>query len=175
MRHRVADKKFNRDANQRKGLFYGLLRNLTERGAIVTTLPKAKVLKGLMDRAVSQAKDSSIASRRLLHKEFGDRQVVNILVERVAPAMTDRNSGYTTLEKLGNRRGDNTPMAKIAFSKAPLAAKAKEVKPKVEKAKVDAKAKSAETRAKNKAEKVTEAKEVKPAKAKVAKAKVKSE
>ncbi len=119
MLHNVHDKKFNREANERKALFVGLLRNLTLHGEIVTTQARAKVIKGMADKLVSQAKDNSLASRRLLHRTFGKRDVVNTLVERVAPAMADRNSGFTRVIALGNRRGDNTPMAKIAFVNKP--------------------------------------------------------
>jgi large subunit ribosomal protein L17 len=115
MRHRIKDKKFNRDTNARKALFMALMRNLTEHGEIVTTLSKAKVLKGLADKMITQAKVDSIASRRQLHRTFGKRDVVNTLVDRVAPAMADRTSGYTRIVDMGNRRGDNTPMAKISF------------------------------------------------------------
>lgn len=115
MRHRVQDKKFNRDSNARKALFMALLRNLTEHGEIVTTMPKAKILKRLADRMITQAKDNSLASHRLLHRTFGKRDVVNTLIERTAPAMADRTSGFTRITDLGNRRGDNTPMARIAF------------------------------------------------------------
>jgi large subunit ribosomal protein L17 len=118
MRHRVQDKKFNRTANERKAFFMGLLRNLVERGSITTTMTRAKELKRLADKMVGQAKDSSVASRRLMHRTFGKRDVVNTLVEKVAPAMTDRNSGYTRITALGSRRGDNTPMARIAFVNA---------------------------------------------------------
>jgi large subunit ribosomal protein L17 len=117
MRHRVADKKFNRDANNRKALFTGLLRNLTEHGEIVTTLAKAKAVKRLADRMVSQAQTNTVSTRRTLHKRFGKRDVVSTLVERVAPAMADRKSGFVTITALGPRRGDNTPMAKLAFVK----------------------------------------------------------
>lgn len=115
MRHRIADNRFNRDTNERKALLTGLLRNLTEKGEIVTTRAKAKALKRLADKMVFQALDNSLASRRLLHRTFGKRDVVNTLVERVAPAMKDRVGGYTRVVDLGNRRGDNTPMAKISF------------------------------------------------------------
>lgn len=115
MRHRVADKKFNRDSNNRKALFMGLLRNLTEHGEIVTTLAKAKAVKRMADRMVTQAKNNTVASRRVLHKRFGKRDVVSSLVDRVAPAMADRTSGFVTISQLGPRRGDNTPMAKLAF------------------------------------------------------------
>ena len=115
MRHRVADKKFNRTSNERKALFSGLLRNLTEHGEIVTTLAKAKAVKRLADRMVSQAKTNTVASRRVLHKKFGKRDMVSTLVETVAPAMADRTSGYVSVIAIGPRRGDNTPMAKLAF------------------------------------------------------------
>jgi len=119
MRHRIADKKFNRSSNERKALFTGLLRNLTERGEIVTTLAKAKAVKRLADRVVSQAKKNTVASRRLLHRRFGKRDVVSTLVEQVAPAMSDRTSGYVTVVAIGARRGDNTAMAKLAFVTQP--------------------------------------------------------
>src|SRR5260221_315631 len=118
MRHRVQDKKFNRTSNERKAFFMGLMRNLVERGAITTTMTRAKELKRLADKMVGQAKDDSVASRRLMHRTFGKRDVVNTLVEKVAPAMTDRNSGYTRIVALGSRRGDNTAMARISFVNA---------------------------------------------------------
>jgi large subunit ribosomal protein L17 len=137
MRHRVADKKFNRTSNERKALFSGLLRNLTEHGEIVTTLAKAKAVKRLADRMVSQAKANTVATRRLLHKRFGKRDVVSTLVEKVAPAMADRTSGFVSLTVIGPRRGDNTlinPQPKTASEKAPKkAAEKKTAEKKVEK------------------------------------------
>lgn len=130
MRHRVADKKFNRTSNERKALFSGLLRNLTEHGEIVTTLAKAKAVKRLADRMVSQAKSNSVATRRLLHKRFGKRDVVSTLVEKVAPAMADRTSGFVSLTVLGPRRGDNTQMAKLAFVKKAEGSSLKNLQPK---------------------------------------------
>jgi len=135
MRHRVADKKFNRDANNRKALFSGLLRNLTEHGEIVTTLAKAKAVKRLADRMVSQAQTNTVASRRTLHKTFGKRDVVSTLVERVAPAMSDRKSGFVTITALGPRRGDNTPMARLAFVKKPEVKGLKNIRPEIVKEK----------------------------------------
>lgn len=131
MRHRVADKKFNRTSNERKALFAGLLRNLTEHGEIVTTLAKAKAVKRLADRMVTQAKTNTVASRRVLHKKFGKRDIVSTLVERVAPAMADRTSGYVRVTAIGPRRGDNTPMAKLAFVNKPENSSLKNPQPKV--------------------------------------------
>ncbi len=115
MRHRIQDKKFNRDSNQRKALFMGLLRNLTVQGSIVTTMARAKAVKRLADRMVTTASANDVAARRKLHHTFGKRDVVNKLVDVVAPAMSDRKSGFVRVTAMGNRRGDNTPMATLEF------------------------------------------------------------
>lgn len=115
MRHRVQKNHFNRNTNERKALLKGLLRNLVEQGEIVTTDGKAKEIKRLMDKLVYKAKTDTVANRRLLHRVFGQRDVVNTLVERVAPAMGNRISGFTTLSKLGSRRGDSAQMVALKF------------------------------------------------------------
>jgi large subunit ribosomal protein L17 len=135
MRHRVNDKKFNRDANERKALFMGLLRALTEQGHIVTTQARGKVIKRLADRLITQAKVNTTASRRELHKTFGKRDVVNTLVDSIAPALSDRNSGYTRIIPMGSRRGDNTPMVRIEFVNQPVKVGTLKNEDKTEKAK----------------------------------------
>jgi large subunit ribosomal protein L17 len=107
MRHRVTSKQFNRDTNHRKALLKNLVRSLIEEGLIVTTEAKAKETKRVADRIIHKAQTDSIATRRGLHRFFGQRDVVNTLVDRVAPAMKDRVSGFTTIAPMGNRRGDN--------------------------------------------------------------------
>ncbi len=119
MRHQVHDKKFNRDANARKGLFLGLLRNFALHGEIVTTETKGKVLKRLADKMIAQAKDNSMASRRVLHSMLGKRDMVNTLVDRIAPAAKDRKSGFVRVTALGSRRGDNTLMVKVSLVDRP--------------------------------------------------------
>jgi large subunit ribosomal protein L17 len=119
MRHRVQDKKFNRNSNERKALLNGLLRALVERGSIETTLVKGKVLKRLADRVISRAKDDTLNSRRVLHRTFGKRDVVNTLVEVVAPAAAKRTSGFTRVIPMGKRRGDNTPMVRVELVDMP--------------------------------------------------------
>ncbi len=171
MRHRIQDKKFNRDANQRKALFMGLLRNLTEQGSIVTTMARAKAVKRLADRMVSTAQGNDLAARRKLHMFFGKRDVVNKLVDVVAPAMTDRKSGFVRITDLGSRRGDNTPMVRLEFVNQ-AGTRGQLTKDKVVEAKPVSKSAKSEI---VDAEIVTEDKEVKEAKPKktvAAKAKV---
>ncbi len=115
MRHRIKDKKFNRSSNQRKSLLHALLQSLIQELEIVTTVSKAKVLKRLMERLVHRAKDNTIATRRLLATDLGNRQLVNTLVDYIAPQMKDRVGGYVTTEDVGKRRGDNVMMTRVKF------------------------------------------------------------
>lgn len=96
-----------------------LVRELVEHGAIVTTKPKAKEVKRLADKVIYKAQQNTVAARRVLHRFFGKRDVVNTLVDRVAPVMTDRSSGFTTLAEAGTRRGDNTELFKLELVAKP--------------------------------------------------------
>jgi large subunit ribosomal protein L17 len=119
MRHRVQAKHFNRHANARKGLFKGLVRELVEHGSITTTKQKAKAIKGIADKIVSTAQAGDLAARHLLHRFFGARDVVNTLVDRVAPAMSSRVSGFTTMSDIGIRRGDSAELVKLSWTQQP--------------------------------------------------------
>lgn len=113
MRHQIKAKHLNRDSNSRKALFKGLVSSLITSGHIQTTEPKAKVIKGLVDKLIHRAQEGSVSTRRVLARFFGRRDVVNELVDKVAPSMKDRKSGYTTITRLGTRRGDNTMLVKM--------------------------------------------------------------
>lgn len=177
MRHRVQSLQLNRDTNHRKHLLRNLVRELVEHGAIVTSSVKAKETKRWADKLIGKAQDDSIATRRVLHRFFGKRDVVNTLVERVAPAMKDRKSGFTTLKSIGVRRGDNTQLVKLSLMVQPdRAGSLRSAKAIAQAAKVTtksaAKAKPAATKPAAKAteskkaeSKKTEAKKAAPAKA----------
>jgi large subunit ribosomal protein L17 len=107
MKHRIKAKHFNRDTQSRKALFRNSLRGLIEHGQIETSEGRAKELRRLADKLINRAQKGDLASRREIHKFFGKRDVVNTLFEQVVPAMGDRKSGFCSLEKLSNRRGDN--------------------------------------------------------------------
>lgn len=119
MRHRSTNKKFNRDTKSRKALFKNLVRSLVETGSIVTTESKAKEAKRIADKLIGKAKTDSLVTRRTLHRFFGVRDVVNTLVERVAPEFSDRVSGFTRVTKIGVRRGDTAQMAQLTLVKIP--------------------------------------------------------
>ncbi len=115
MRHRVTHKHFNRDRNQRQALLKGLVRSLIVDGTITTTVTKAKETKRIADKLIHKAQTDSVMTRRVLHRFFGRRDVVNTLVERVAPAMKERVSGFTTIAPVANRRGDNAELATLSL------------------------------------------------------------
>jgi len=121
MRHGVASNHFNRDTNQRKSLFKNLVIELIEHGSLTTTGPRAKEIRRISDRLIHKAQTDSLTVRRTLHRFFGRRDVVNTLIERVAPAVSSegRVSGFTRLVSAGNRRGDNSPMMTLSLVNQP--------------------------------------------------------
>lgn len=119
MRHRVKKSFFNRGTKHRRAMLRGGIRNLLLHGEILTTAAKAKEYKRLLDKLISKAMDNSVASRRKLHEFFGKRDIVNTLVDEVAPVFKDRKSGFTRIIKHGRRRGDNTEMFKIELVTKP--------------------------------------------------------
>lgn len=119
MRHRQQKKHFNRDANHRKMLIRNLVRSLVEHGAITTTEAKAKETKRWVDRLISRASDNTVETRRILHRFFGKRDVVNTLVDKIAPAMGKRQAGFTSIVRLGKRRGDNVELVKLSLVAQP--------------------------------------------------------
>ncbi len=131
MRHRVKVNKFNRDTKHRESLFKNLVRALVEHGSITTTEQKAKEVKRLADHYISKAKTDSVHMRRQLHEYFGKRDVVNTLVDRIAPLFADRVSGFTTLAAAGTRRGDNTKMISVTLIARPETTGLQNPQPKV--------------------------------------------
>ncbi len=120
MRHRMATKTLGRNTSQRKSLLKNLATELVMHNAITTTEAKAKVVRGVVDKMVHKAQEGTVSARRVLAAFFAKREVVNRLVDEVAPAMKDRASGFTRLTRLGNRRGDDTMMVKMEFVHKPV-------------------------------------------------------
>lgn len=120
MRHQVKIKHFNRDTKARKALLRGLVRSFIEFGYITTTIAKAKETKRLSDKLIAKAKQGDLNTRRVLHRFFGKRDIVNTLVDKVAPLFPKRNSGFSRIMRLGKRRGDNTKMVRLELVKQKL-------------------------------------------------------
>ncbi|GMA36257.1 hypothetical protein GCM10025876_24610 [Demequina litorisediminis] len=90
-----------------------LAQSLFEHGRITTTVTKAKRLRPYAERLVTFAKRGDLASRRKVLGIISDKGVVHTLFTEIGPGFAEREGGYTRITKIGNRKGDNAPMAVI--------------------------------------------------------------
>ena len=90
---------------------------------ITTTLTKAKRLRPVAERFITFGKKGDLAARRRVLRSITDKSVVHELFTVIAPAMAERPGGYTRIIKIGNRKGDNAPMAVIELVMEPVATK----------------------------------------------------
>jgi len=100
-----------------------LATQLFEHRSITTTEAKAKRVRPLAERLITFAKRGDLAARRRVLTVVRDKSVVHELFTEIAPAMAERQGGYTRITKIGNRKGDNAPMAVIELVLEPLSAK----------------------------------------------------
>ncbi len=98
--------------------------------SIKTTETKAKRLRPLAERLITFAKRGDLHARRRVLSVIGDREVVHVLFTEIAPLVADREGGYTRITKVGNRKGDNAPMAVIELVLEPVTPKVKSSKKK---------------------------------------------
>jgi large subunit ribosomal protein L17 len=91
--------------------------------SIKTTETKAKRLRPLAERLVTFAKRGDLHARRRVLSVIGDKSVVHTLFTEIAPLVADREGGYTRITKVGNRKGDNAPMAVIELVLEPVTKK----------------------------------------------------
>ncbi|MCT1478817.1 50S ribosomal protein L17 [Microbacterium sp. p3-SID336] len=96
--------------------------------SIKTTETKAKRLRPLAERLITFAKRGDLHARRRVLSVIGDKEVVHVLFDEIAPLVADREGGYTRITKVGNRKGDNAPMAVIELVLEPVTPKAKSTK-----------------------------------------------
>lgn len=111
MRHRCGHRKLNRTSAHRKAMFKNMAVALLTHEAIVTTLPKAKELRKVVEPLITLAKSPSVANRRLAFDRIRDRDIVVKLFDVLGPRYATRNGGYTRVLKYGFRPGDNAPRA----------------------------------------------------------------
>ncbi|WP_243075640.1 50S ribosomal protein L17 [Microbacterium sp. SS28] len=93
--------------------------------SITTTETKAKRVRPLAERLVTFAKRGDLHARRRVLSVIGDKEVVHVLFTEIAPLVAEREGGYTRITKVGNRKGDNAPMAVIELVLEPVTKKAK--------------------------------------------------
>lgn len=115
MRHGKAGRKLNRTSSHRKAMFANMAASLIKHEQIVTTLPKAKELRPIVEKLVTLGKRGDLHARRQAISQIRDVEMVGKLFETLGERYKDRQGGYTRVLKAGFRHGDNAPMAVIEF------------------------------------------------------------
>ena len=114
MRHKISGRKLNRTSSHRKATFRNLSVALIKHEQIQTTLPKAKELRGFVDRLITLGKRGGLHARRqALSRLNNDVVITQKLFSVLAERYVDRKGGYTRVLKAGFRYGDSAPMAII--------------------------------------------------------------
>ena len=132
MRHNLGYRKLNRTPEHRKALFKNMLNSLIKYEQIVTTLPKAKELKPLIDRVITIGKKNNLSNKKRLFSKLQDKKSVVKVFDVLSSRYQKRNGGYSRVLKAGFRYGDNAPMAVIELVDRDVEAKKVDKPKKVE-------------------------------------------
>ena len=111
MKHRIKGKKLNRTSSHRKALFKNMAQAIIKHEQIITTLPKAKTMKPIVDKLITLGKNGTLHARRQAFSKLRDDTMVSKLFGTLATRYADRNGGYTRVLKAGYRYGDAAAMA----------------------------------------------------------------
>jgi large subunit ribosomal protein L17 len=133
MRHLNAHRKLSRNTSHRRALLRNLVTDLLDHGRLMTTLPKAKEVRPLVEKMITLGKRDNLHARRQLHSFLLRDAVAKKVFDTIAPRFAGRNGGYSRIIKLGNRKGDGADLAiiellgsELEVKKAERAAQAKE-------------------------------------------------
>ena len=126
MRHGKVHRKLNRTAEHRRAMFANMAVTLIQHEQIVTTLPKAKDLRPIVEKLITLGKRGDLHARRQAISQMRDIDMVKKLFEVIGPRYKDRNGGYTRVMKAGFRYGDSAPVAVIELVDRDMDAKGKD-------------------------------------------------
>ncbi|WP_343314544.1 50S ribosomal protein L17 [Brucella sp. BE17] len=132
MRHGNGYRKLNRTASHRKAMFANMAASLIEHEQIVTTLPKAKEIRPIVEKLVTLGKRGDLHARRQAISAIRDVTLVAKLFDTLATRYATRNGGYIRIMKAGFRTGDNAPLAVVEFVERDVDAKGKADRARVE-------------------------------------------
>ena len=113
MRHGKSGRKLNRTASHRKAMFANMAAALIKHEQIVTTLPKAKEMRPIIDKLITLGKRGDLHARRQAIARIRDKEQVKKLFDVLGERYKDRNGGYSRVMRAGFRYGDSAPMAVI--------------------------------------------------------------
>jgi large subunit ribosomal protein L17 len=133
MHHGFKGRRFNRTSAHRKSMFANMSASLIKHEQIVTTLPKAKDLRPIVEKLITLAKKGTLHARRQAISEIKDLDQVKKLFDVLAARYKDRHGGYLRIMKAGFRHGDNAPVAVIEFVDRDVNEKGKDSGPRIAK------------------------------------------
>ncbi len=126
MRHKRAGYKLKRDMGARKALLRGLTTSVIEAERVITTVPKAKAVRPLVDKMITLAKRDTLHARRQAASFLETPAAVKKLFETFGPRFAQRPGGYTRITRLGPRRGDGAEQAMLELVGSELVKRAEE-------------------------------------------------
>ena len=138
MRHGFRGRRFNRTAEHRKAMFANMSAALIKHEQIITTLPKAKDLRPVVEKLITLGKRRDLHARRNAMSELRDADMVKKLFDVLGPRYKARPGGYCRVLKAGFRQGDNAPMAVIEFVDRDVDARGKDSGPTMKSDEADA-------------------------------------
>ena len=118
-RHGFKGRKLQLAAGPRRALIRGQVTSLVLHESITTTEAKAKEIAPYFEKLVTKAKKGDMHNRRQIRSFLLTDKATEKLIAEIAPAFEKRNGGYTRIIKLGNRQGDNAPMAAVQLTDTP--------------------------------------------------------
>ena len=126
MRHKVAGYKLKRDVAARNSLFRGLVTSVIEHERVITTVPKAKAVKPLVEKMITLAKEDTLHSRRQAATVIESPATLRKLFDKLGTRFGQRNGGYTRIVRLGPRKGDGAEQAMLELVGSELVKRAAE-------------------------------------------------
>src|SRR6202048_4516867 len=126
MRHKVSGYKLKRNIGSRKALFRGLVTSVIEHERVITTVPKAKAVKPLVEKMITLAKDDTLHARRQAAAFLNTPASVKKLFDKLGARFGQRNGGYTRIVRLGWRKGDGAEQAMLELVGSELVKRAAE-------------------------------------------------
>ncbi|GJD93702.1 50S ribosomal protein L17 [Methylobacterium iners] len=129
MRHGFRGRRFNRTTEHRKAMFANMSAALIKHEQIVTTLPKAKDLRPVVEKLITLGRTDTLHARRLAMAQLRDADMVRKLFDVLGPRYKARPGGYCRIMKAGFRYGDNAPLAVIEFVDRDVDARGKDSGP----------------------------------------------
>lgn len=115
MRHQIRGRKLGRSPSHRRALFRNQLASLVRAERITTTLQKAKELRPIAEKVITQGKRDTLHARRMVNKWIPDRELIRKVFDEIAPRFSTRPGGYLRIVRLGPRQGDGAEMAILEF------------------------------------------------------------